>query len=221
MNKNPGNVKVALADDHILLRDALANMIENLSGYSVILTASNGEDLIQQINSKGNPDLLILDLNMPKMDGFETAQWMNKNYPEVRILVLTMYDSEVTLIRLLQNGVRGFLKKDAHPNELVFAIKNVVENGYYYSSNASNQLANLFANKQNQKETLEKVILNEREIEFLKFSCSEMTYKEIAQKMGMNPRSLENYRESMFSKLNIKSRVGLALYAVKHGLVRF
>jgi DNA-binding NarL/FixJ family response regulator len=127
----------------------------------------------------------------------------------------------VTLIRLLQNGVRGFLKKDAHPNELVFAIKNVVENGYYYSSNASNQLANLFANKQNQKETLEKVILNEREIEFLKFSCSEMTYKEIAQKMGMNPRSLENYRESMFSKLNIKSRVGLALYAVKHGLVRF
>jgi len=221
MNKNPGNVKVALADDHILLRDALANMIENLSGYSVILTASNGEDLVQQINSKGKPDLLILDLNMPKMDGFETAQWMNKNYPEVRILVLTMYDSEVTLIRLLQNGVRGFLKKDAHPNELVFAIKNVVENGYYYSSNASNQLANLFANKQNQKETLEKVILNEREIEFLKFSCSEMTYKEIAQKMGMNPRSLENYRESMFSKLNIKSRVGLALYAVKHGLVRF
>ena len=221
MNKNSGNVKVALADDHVLLRDALANMIENLSGYSIIFTASNGEDLTQLINSKGRPDLLILDLNMPKMDGFETAQWMSKNYPEVRILVLTMYDSEVTLIRLLQNGVRGFLKKDAHPNELVFAIKNVVENGYYYSSNASNQLANLFANKQNQKETLEKVILNEREIEFLKLSCSEMTYKEIAHKMGMNPRSLENYREAMFSKLNIKSRVGLALYAVKHGLVRF
>jgi len=221
MNKNSNLVKVVLADDHILLRDALANMVENMSGFAVIYTASNGEDLKAQIVAKGAPDLLILDLNMPKMDGFETAQWLNKSYPEVKILVLTMYDSEVTLIRLLQSGVRGFLKKDSHPNELSFAIKNVVENGYYYSSNASNQLANLFTNKHNQKETLEKVILNEREIEFLKLSCSEMTYKEIAQKMGMNPRSLENYRESMFSKLNIKSRVGLALYAVKHGLVRF
>jgi len=212
---------VALVDDHINLTDALASMINTMEGYHVTIVGGNGEDLKQQIFQKGVPEIVILDLNMPKMDGFETAAWLNKNHSDVKILILTMYDSEVTLIRLLQVGVRGFLKKDAHPNELIFAIKSVVENGYYYSSNTSNQLANLFANKPNHKEVLEKIFLNDREIEFLKLASTEMTYKEIAQVLGMNPRSLENYRESLFTKLNMKSRVGLAIYAVKHGIVRF
>jgi len=221
MTRESSKIKVALIDDHVLLRDALAKMVDGIENHDVIFVAGNGEEFIEKIRLNGPPNLVILDLNMPKMDGFETANWINKNHPKIKILVLTMYDSEVTLIRLLQAGARGFLKKDAHPHELSFAIKNVMENGYYYSSHTSNQLANLFANKPNQKETLERAMLNEREIEFLKMSSTEMTYKEIAQAMGMNPRTLENYRESIFNKLNIRSRVGLALYAVKHGIVRF
>jgi len=212
-------LKIILADDHILLRDALASLINNFQGLSVSAVAANGFEVLNAIESGNKPDIAILDLNMPGMDGYKTTQWLSKHHPDIKILILTMYDSEIALIRLLQDGVRGFLKKDIHPNELRNAILSVVEDGYYYTGNTSNKLASLFRKNDQSKRRLEKAMLTETEIQFLHLASSDKTYKEIAMEMNLSTRVIDNYREGLFEKLDVKSRVGLAIYAIKNGIV--
>ena len=211
-------IQVALADDHILLRNALASLIDRFENCKVMMQVSNGKELATEISKDNLPDVVLLDLNMPEMNGFETATWLRDNYPTIHVLMLTMYDSELTLIRLLQAGVKGFLKKDIHPNELKYAIHSVIENGYYYSHNATGKLLNLFRVNAGSTSILDKNMLTEIEIKFLQLSCSELTYKEIAQEMKLNPRGVDNLRDNLFTKLEVKSRVGLAMYAIRHGL---
>lgn len=213
--------RVILADDHILLRDALAKLISSFEDLEVMGVADNGEALLNFFKTRQIPDLVLLDLNMPKMDGFESAIWLQKNYPDVKILVLTMYDSEIALIRLLQVGVKGFLKKDIHPSELRNALISVAENGYYYSHNTTGKLASLFQKNHSNQSSIEKAILTHTEIEFLRLACTEMTYKEIADHLKITPRVIDSYRDGLFEKLDVKSRVGLAIYAVKNGIVTF
>jgi two-component system, NarL family, invasion response regulator UvrY len=220
MNTNK-NYKVILVDDHVLLRDALATLINSFDELQVVGAADHGEGLIEHFRSGLIPNLVLLDLNMPKMDGFETAQWIQKNYPEVKILVLTMYDSEIALIRLLQVGVKGFLKKDIHPSELRNALVSVAENGYYYSHNTTGKLASLFQKNHTNQSSIEKAMLSPLEIDFLKLASTELTYKEIADQMRITPRVIDSYRDSLFDKLDVKSRVGLAIYAVRNGIVSF
>jgi|SRR5436190_7568299 len=219
MEKKKDNIKVALADDHILLRNALAALIDSFDDCWVINQSDNGKDLTNAISGGIIPDVIILDLNMPEMDGFETAAWLNKNFPQIHILMLTMYDSELSLIRLLQTGVKGFLKKDVHPSELKFAIHAVVQSGFYYSNHTTGKLANLFRNNKEGSLRLQNAILSEQEIAFLKLACSDLTYKEIAQEMGLNPRSIDTLRDHLFIKLDVKSRVGLAMVAIRNGVV--
>ena len=132
-----------------------------------------------------------------------------------------MFDSEIALIRLLQVGVRGFLKKDVHPAELETALLSVVENGYYYSHRTTGKLANFFHKSYSTQSSIERALLNEKEIEFLKLASTDLTYKEIAQEMQLTPRSIDGYRDTLFDKLGVKSRVGLAIFAVKTGIVNF
>ncbi len=218
MRTNQTNYRIALVDDHILLRDALANVIGNFGNCEVTIRASNGKDFMQLLKSSPLPDLIVLDINMPVMDGYETAKWIKETYPDAHMIVLTMFDSEIALIRLLQSGVKAFLKKDTHPKELQFAIESVMETGYYYSQDSSGKLANAFRNP-NKSFTTYPVMLTDNEITFLKFSSTEMTYKEIATEMFISPRTVDNYRDQLFEKLNIRSRVGLAMYAIKNGIV--
>jgi DNA-binding NarL/FixJ family response regulator len=213
-------LKIALIDDHILLRDALAGAISNFENCSVTARCNNGKDFIEQLRNVPLPDLVVLDINMPEMDGYETALWIKENHPGINIIVLTMFDSEIALIRLLQSGVKAFLKKDTHPKELQFAIESVTETGYYYSQNSSGKLASVFRYP-SRNFTTNSISLTNNEITFLKYSCSEMTYKEIARHMFISPRTIDNYRDSLFEKLQVKSRVGLAMYAVKNGIVNF
>lgn len=217
MKENNTLIKITLADDHQLLRNALATLIDSFGDCKVICQASNGAEVIAQLQSLHAPDIAILDLNMPKMDGYETALWFKDNYPQVQVLMLTMYDAEATMIRLLQAGVKGFLKKDVHPSELRFAIQSVMQHGYYYSHNTTGKLVNLFRN--NSDASIQKNMLDEQEIVFLKLASTDLTYKEIAVEMELNPRSVDNLRDHLFEKLDVKSRVGLAMYAIRQGLV--
>ncbi|HEY6062946.1 MAG TPA: response regulator transcription factor [Chitinophagaceae bacterium] len=214
-------IKVALADDHILLRNALAQLIDSFGNCKIIHQSGNGRELINNIAAGHLPEVVLLDLNMPEMDGFETALWLQKNAPQVHVLMLTMYDSELSLIRLLKAGVNGFLKKDIHPSELKFAIQSVVHSGYYYSNHSTGRVMNLFRNNPDGSMNLQKAILTEPEIQFLKLACSDLTYKEIAQQMALNPRSVDTLRDQLFVKLDVKSRVGLAMVAIKQGIVTF
>ncbi|HTE10225.1 MAG TPA: response regulator transcription factor [Chitinophagaceae bacterium] len=212
-------VKIAMVDDHVLLRNALARLIAGFDNCRVVLEVANGRELINQLKKDDLPDVILLDLNMPGMDGFETAAWLHNNHPSVHILMLTMYDSDQALIRLLQFGVKGFLKKDIHPAELSFAIRSVVQSGFYYSQHVSGKMANLFRNKNGNVMALERAMLTAQEILFLKLASSDMTYKEIAMQMKLNPRAVDSLRDHLFEKLEIKSRVGLAMYAIRQGIV--
>ncbi|MCX6294038.1 MAG: response regulator transcription factor [Sphingobacteriales bacterium] len=217
---NPKKFKIILVDDHTLLRDALSSLIHSFEEFSVINSLNNGTELIRALSEGYKPDIVLLDLNMPILDGFETAKWLNVNYPEIKILILTMYDSEIALIRLLKVGVKGFLKKDTHPNELRVALNSVSENGYYYSQDTTGKLANLFQKNTDNQNFVEKAMLNESELEFLRLASTDLTYKEIAAQLNLSPRAIDGYRDSLFEKLDVKSRVGLAIYAVKNGIVR-
>src|SRR5450432_185666 len=216
MIKTP--VKIGLVDDHILTRDALASVIKSFEEFSISMVAENGKEFIEKLNQVNKPDILILDVNMPEMDGHATTVWIEKNHPEIKILILTMYDAE-SLIHLIKAGVRGFLKKDVPPTELRHALQCIVKNGTYCSQTITGRLFNLMKNHGTKTSTWGTVVLNENEIAFLKFVATEMTYKEVAQKMQVSPRTVDNYRDALFLKLNVKSRVGLAMYAVKSGIV--
>jgi len=212
-------IRIALADDHVLLRNSLGRLINGMVNCSVIIEAANGRQLISQLNANDLPDLVLLDLNMPVLDGFETAAWLYNKYPSVRILMLTMYESDQALVRLLQSGVRGFLKKDIHPEEFAFAIQSVMQCGFYYSQQVSGKLANLFRIKNGDAMVLETSMLTIAEFNFLKLAASDLTYKEIAIEMNLNPRAVDGLRDNLFVKLEIKSRVGLAMYAIRQGIV--
>jgi len=221
MNDTSIKIKVALADDHVLLRNALATLIDNFGDCKVIHHSGSGKELTESIESGTVPDVVILDLNMPNMNGFETAEWLHKNHPAIPVLMLTMYDSELSMIKLLQTGVKGFLKKDVHPSELNFAIHSVVQSGFYYSNHSTGKLVNLFRNNPDGNTGLQKALLSDQELNFLKLACSDLTYKEIAQQMSLNPRSVDTLRDGLFIKLDVKSRVGLAMVAIRHGVVTF
>lgn len=221
MNTLNQPVKIALVDDHILLRNALGKLIAGFENCIVVMEVGNGKELSTQLKAETLPDVILLDLNMPGMDGYDTAVWLRKNYPSIHILMLTMYDSDQALIRLLQSGVKGFLKKDIHPSELKFAIQSVIQSGFYYSQQVSGKMANLFRRSNGSTTDLERIMLTVQEINFLKMASTDKTYKEIALDMKLNPRAIDSLRDHLFEKLEIKSRVGLAMYAIRQGIVAF
>ncbi|HVU85112.1 MAG TPA: response regulator transcription factor [Puia sp.] len=160
-------VKIAMVDDHILIRDALATVIDRFDNCKVILLAAHGKELLEKLQPDNLPELVILDLNMPEMDGYETARHLRMHYPDIYVLVLTMYDSEITLLRLLQAGARGFLKKDIHPSELNMAITSVMVSGYFYSYNSAGKLVNLFKKDKSNNNQADRLSLSENELLFL------------------------------------------------------
>jgi DNA-binding NarL/FixJ family response regulator len=213
-------VKIALADDHVLLRNGLAGLVTNL-GYTILLECNNGKDLAAQLDKDNLPDVVLMDINMPEMDGYATTAWLKSNYPLVHVLALSMYDDENAIIRMLRSGARGYIMKDSDPLELKHAIDDVVTKGVHYSELVTGKLLhsiyNLDGSAGNTHQLLE---LNDREIEFLKLASTEMTYREIADQMHLSPRTIDGYRDNLFEKLNIKNRVGLVLYAIKNGIVQ-
>jgi two-component system, NarL family, invasion response regulator UvrY len=210
---------IALVDDHSLLRNGLAQLVESL-GHKVLFEADNGQHFQQQLNGSNHPDIVLMDINMQPMDGFETTQWLKENHPEVQVLALSMYDSESSIIRMLKCGARGYILKDSDPAELQTAIHSVINKGYYYSDLVSGKLIHAI-NKidDNGSDINTLTSLNDRELDFLKYTCTEFTYKEIAEKMYVSPRTIDGYRDDLFEKLKVKTRVGLVMYAIKNGVV--
>lgn len=211
---------IALVDDHVLLRKGLANLLQDL-GHQVVLEADNGRAFIEKLETTEIPNVVLLDINMPAMDGYETALWLKRNLPEVKVLTLSMYDDENAVIRMLKNGARGFILKDCEPAELKAAIIALCEKGYYHSELVTARLIHNINNMDKPDQGSNSVLgLSEKELEFLKFACTELTYKEIADQMHLSVRTIDGYRDALFEKLNIKSRVGLVLFAIKNGIVK-
>ncbi|MFL5788192.1 MAG: response regulator [Flavisolibacter sp.] len=213
------DIKIAIVDDHALLRKGLAGLVTGL-GYKVIADCSNGKEFIQLLEKGKIPDVVLMDINMPLMDGFETTLWLKSEYPLIKVLALSMYDDENAIIRMLKNGAKGYLLKDVEPQELKRAVDSLVSSGFYYSEMITGRLVHNIQNMDDD-ETYNRQLknLNEKEIEFLKLASTEMTYKEIANFMNLSPRTIDGYRDNLFEKLKLKSRVGLVLFSIKNGLV--
>ncbi len=207
--------KVVLIDDHRLFRKGMVELINGFSSYTVIWEGENGKELTQKISPQNLPDIVLLDISMPIMDGFETAQWLEQRYPEVKILALSMHNDDETIMKMLKSGVNGYVLKNADPAELRMALKKLQEEGSYYSNRVTEILVKNFHKK---KEV--EVELSEREIEFLKLACTELPYKSFAPILKVHPRVVEAIREALFKKLNVLTRVGLVLYAIKHGIFK-
>lgn len=207
---------IALVDDHILMRKGLANLIQDLE-HHVLFEADNGKDFLDKLKDGSYPDLILMDINMPQMDGYETTLQIKNSHPDIKVLALSMYDDELAIIKMLRNGAKGYVLKDCEPKELKAAIKAVLEKGFYYSDLVSGYLIRTINDKNDFGNVMK---LSSKELEFLKLCCTEMTYKEIADKMCLSPRTIDGYRDELFRKLNIKSRVGLVMFAIKNGIVK-
>jgi len=210
---------IALVDDHALLRNGLASLVKNL-GHTVLIEAHNGKDFISKLSTGLLPDLVLMDINMPEMDGYETTQWLKINHPQIMVMALSMYDTEGAILRMMKCGAKGYILKDSDPAELKEALESLFTRGYYYSDLVNDKIVGVLNNLEgNSPEIKSLVQLSEKETEFLKYICTELPYKEIADKMHMSPRTVENYRDILFERLNVRSRIGLAMFAVRNGLV--
>jgi DNA-binding NarL/FixJ family response regulator len=209
---------IALADDHVLLRKGLVSLVQNL-GYKVVLETDNGQELIDKLQAGvAEPDLVLMDINMPVKDGYEATRWLKENKPLIKVLALSMYDDENAIMKMLKNGARGYILKDSEPGELRMALDAVVNKGYYYSELVTGKLIHSINKSDDEAADGNLSKLTEREIDFLKLACSELTYKEIASQMHLSPRTIDGYRDALFEKLNIKTRTGLVVYAIKNGI---
>ncbi len=210
---------IVLVDDHVLLRNGLAGLVKSL-GHEVLFEADNGRDLIEKLQPSLIPDIILLDINMPEMDGYATARWLKKNQPGIKVLALSMYDNEQAVISMLKCGAKGYILKDSDPAQLKTALFDLEKKGYYYSDFISGKLINAINHSDGDESGPGELLhLNDREKDFLRHSCTELTYKEIAEKMFVSPRTIDGYRDALFEKLRVKTRVGLVMYAIRNGLI--
>ncbi len=209
-------ITLAIADDHQLFLKSLSLLISSFHKFQIITDALNGKDLISKIKAlKQQPDMVLLDVNMPVMDGIKTAQVLLENYPLIKIVALSMKDDDHTIINMLKAGACAYLLKDIHPDELEKALLEIWEKGYYNADSL-----NIHFRRIQMKQSGDKQLrLSEKEIAFLQLACSDLTYKQIASQMYLSERTIDGYREALFEKLSVQSRTGMALEAIRRRLV--
>jgi len=208
-------IHIAIVDDHTLFRNGVAALMAEFDELEMVFEAENGQQLQQALAKHGKPDVILMDINMPVMDGYASTKWVKQNYPKIRVLALSMFEDDKAVIQMIKCGAGGYVLKESRPRELLEAIKAIHEKGVYINEMVSGKLLRSVADKEDLPD------ISKKELEFLKLCCSELTYKEIADQMFVSPRTVDNYREALFLKLNLKSRSGLVLYAIQNGIFKF
>ena len=204
--------KVAIVEDYKLLAQAISGVVNSFENFEVIFTCENGKHLTETLTENNIPDIILMDINMPIMNGIETTKWLKENFPNVHILALSVEDDEKTILEMIKSGAGGYLLKDVDKNILENALITILETGIYYTKLVNEAILHSL-NK-------EKELLKDTEITFLKLICTELTYKEIAEKMHLSPKTIDGYRDQLFVKLNVKNRIGLVLFAIKNKIYK-
>lgn len=202
---------VVIVDDHTLLSQAIAGLVDSFGKFKVLYNCKNGQELLERFASPKNiPDIVLMDINMPILNGIETTQILKTDFPQAKVLALSIEEDEGTILKMLRAGARGYLMKDTKREILEEALLHIAEKGYYHT----NTVTRILVGTLEKKEPI--VDLKERELEFLRLACSEMTYREIADAMHLSPKTIEGYRDALHEKLHIKNRIGLVLYAIRN-----
>ena len=213
------NHNVVIIDDHSLFADSLKVVINDFEGFHVSKCLANGQELVDLLlESQDLPDIVLLDINMPVMNGIQTMTWLYQHQPNLKVLALSMEDNEETIIKMLRNGAKGYLLKDIHPEELENALNQVMQKGFYYTEKVSNSLISSLnlSSGENENSTID---LSDKEKKFLKLACTDKTYREIADIMFLSPKTIDGYRENIFKKFKVGNRIGLVLHAIKNGFI--
>jgi DNA-binding NarL/FixJ family response regulator len=212
-------LSIVLIDDHTIVRNGLKSLIEVMGNYKVTSEYENGWEFTKVAADMQEPDLIIMDMNMPEMNGLETMRWIKQHRPTLKVLILTLSTDEKTIIELFRFGVRGYLPKNCTAAVLKKAIDDTIYSGYYHSEMLQNALASGAGKSMDTKTIMERI--TDRELLFIKLICDEReyTYDQVKDIMNVHRRTVDGYRESLFDKFNIKSKTGLVLFAIKHGLV--
>lgn len=207
--------KLAVADDHEIFRRGLKALLSTNSDFQIDIEASDGKELITKLSgAEVLPSVCILDVSMPVMNGYETMRCINKKWPHLKVLALSMYGNETSIINMIRSGARGYVLKGSPSEEIEQAIMSVIEDGYYHSGINSLLLSTLIQNKNNSA-----LDLSPNELKFLELVCSDRTYSDIADIMSISARTVDGYRDSLFKKFNVKKRTSLAIRAMQIGLL--
>jgi DNA-binding NarL/FixJ family response regulator len=207
-------ILIAIVDDHTLFRDGVASLMGEFEELQVVFEAENGEHMQQMLTRHPQPQVILMDINMPVMDGYLATKWIKDHHPQIKVLALSMFEDDKAVIRMIKSGAGGYVLKESKPRELLEAIKTINNKGVYINEMVSGKLIRTIAEDGSPD-------LSRKEFEFLRLCCSELTYKEIADKMFVSPRTVDNYRESLFQKLSLKTRTGLVLYAIQNEVFKF
>lgn len=203
---------VVVVDDHYLLSQAIGGMVQGFEKFDVLYLCKNGQELLDKLKEPNNiPDIVLMDIKMPILNGIETTEIINREYPNLKVLALSIEEDEYTILKMLRAGARGYLLKDTKKEILEEALTKVIEEGSYYTNNVSKILT---GSPENDVRTE----IKDRELEFIKLACTEMNYREIADIMCCSYKTVEGYRDSLYRKLGIKNRIGLVLFAIHHNL---
>lgn len=212
-------IKIAIADDYKIYRDGLKVGLAADDNMVVVLEADNGEDLLNGLE-KSKPDVIIMDLKMPIMDGMEATKEVRKKFSDIKVLVVTMYEDDKFIIHLMENGANGYLLKNADSDEIRKSIYAVHENGYYFNDLVNKALLKKLVMKRDFKPSFNQDIdFTERELEVLKLICEEKTATEIGKEIFLSPRSVEGIRQRLIEKVGVRNTAGLVMFAIKNGIV--
>jgi DNA-binding NarL/FixJ family response regulator len=229
MNTQNLAIKIGIVDDHNLFRKGLIkliNLADKNNRYSIVFEAENGNDLMEKLSKKMMPDILLMDIDMPGMDGYETVSWLQKYHPSIDVLVISMFESEKAILRMMKLKVKGYLSKNIKVEDMTNALEAIADKGFYYTDKVASIMANELQKEQGGNKVDNKTVntilenLSENEREFIKLACTELTYQLIADKMSLSVKTIEGYRESLFQRFSVKNRVSLAMFAVRNGLVK-
>lgn len=207
-------IVLAIVDDHPIFRNGISSLLREFKELQIVFEAENGRHMQELLATHDQPDIILMDINMPLMDGYEATKWLKSNYPKLRVLALSMYEDDEAVIKMIKCGACGYILKKTKPRELLEAIQTLFEKGVFISELVSGKLMRSVLSEDTDPK------ISDRELGFLKLCCSELTYKEIASQLFVSPRTVDNYRESLFLKLNLKTRSGLILYAIKKDIYK-
>ena len=214
-------IRIAVVDDHEMFRKGIINILEDVPEFSVMLEAPNGQAFLDRMES-ADVDVILLDLEMPILDGMETCKLARERHPELKILILTMHNTQHFMTHMMELGANGFLTKESGPEELEEAIRKVSSTGYYFSDALSQAMLQHLEGEKRKKPRLDMELstdLSERETEVLQLICQELTTPEIAEKLYLSPRTIEGYRKQLLVKTGTRNTAGLVLWAVREGVV--
>jgi DNA-binding NarL/FixJ family response regulator len=217
-------INVVIVDDQRLIRQGIKSLFESHEHIAVVHEAANGLEIINWFRDKPTDlkvDVVLMDMQMPEMDGWETTAILVRTYNDLKIIGLSSYDNAVFIDRLIQNGGRGYLLKDQEIEEVVNAIEQVIDIGYYFSERVSLEKITNFINSKQLIPTFDTTDLTDREKRIVQLICAEHTNQEIADELFISRKTVESHRERIMNKIKARNMIGIAMYALKHNLVDF